>query len=159
MLRSKFRNGWSKAPRWAALALGFGPLLAGNGGAAKAELQPGSAGTVPPAGRRASADEVVVRTDGDRVFLSQGGGAFEELPLGNTPEATYLRRLLGAAGAGGASVTVPVGTIIVANGGGQGDGTKPKDSTGATSSDKEQSAPTKTSAPEKPKADDAQKGK
>jgi hypothetical protein len=49
-----------------------------------------------------STDRAMIRVDGDRVYLSEAGGAFQELRLGDTPEAHALRALLdregGAAG-------------------------------------------------------------
>lgn len=93
-----------------ALALGLGALVAGEARAAQ-----------PPA------SEVVLRTEGDRIYISERGDAFRELLLGDTPETAVLRRLLQQAGA--ERVTVPVGSIVVANGGGNASGMKPKAST------------------------------
>jgi hypothetical protein len=48
------------------------------------------------------ADSAVIRLDGNRLYLSEAGGAFRELSLGDTPEARALRVMLerqdGAAG-------------------------------------------------------------
>jgi hypothetical protein len=76
-----------------------------------------------------NSSDAAIRIDGDAISISQNGGAFEELRLGNTPEAAYLRKLLQEAGAGARSVTVPVGSMIVASGGGSGKGSKPKQQT------------------------------
>lgn len=49
-------------------------------------------------------DSAVIRLDGDRLYLAEAGGAFQELRLGDTQEARALRALLaeqgGAAGIG-----------------------------------------------------------
>jgi hypothetical protein len=74
-------------------------------------------------------NDAAIRVDGDTIYVSQNGGAFEELRLGNTPEAAYLRKLLQKAGASSGSVTVPVGSMIVASGGGSGKGSKPRQQT------------------------------
>jgi hypothetical protein len=59
---------------------------------------------------------------------------FEELHLGDTPEAAHLRKLLRDAGGTGKSVSVPTGSMIVAGGGGGAAGwsskSKPKPSEG-----------------------------
>ncbi|RZN23281.1 hypothetical protein [Bradyrhizobium sp. Leo121] len=70
--------------------------------------------------------------DSEKIFISQDGRTFEELHLGDTPEAAHLKKLLRDE-ADGRSVSVPVGSMIVASGGGSGKGAKPKNSR-ATSS-------------------------
>ena len=117
---------WLQLPRWGALILGFGALCAGGARASDTELQ--SVGSTPRPSKEhgATIDEVVIRTDGEKIYLSHGGSAFEEISLGNTAEAAYLKALLDETGAIGESVTVPVGSIIVANGVGRQHGTKPK---------------------------------
>jgi hypothetical protein len=67
---------------------------------------------------------------GDNIHISQDGSSFEELRLGDTPEAGYLKKLLRDAGAPGQSISVPIGATIVASGGGGAKGEKPKDSGG-----------------------------
>jgi len=68
-------------------------------------------------------DVATLRLDGDKIYLSQGGSAFEELALGDTPEARHLRKLLEDAGSG--TISAPVGSFIVANGGSGASGNKP----------------------------------
>jgi hypothetical protein len=122
----KLKSIWSQLPAWGALVLGFGALLGGDARADRSQLQP--SGTTPePPGRLASRlDEVAIRIDGDNIYVSQDGNSFEELRLGDTQEAAHLRKLLLDAGAVGQSVSVPVGSMIVASGGGSGKGAKPK---------------------------------
>ena len=121
MSREKLKSMWSQLPAWGALMLGFGALLGQDARADVAQVQP----SAPQATR---SDEVAVRLDGDTILFSQDGRAFEELELGNTAEATHLKQLLRDAGALGQAVSVPVGAMIVASGGGSGKGEKPKQS-------------------------------
>ena len=116
MSRASLKNVWSRMPVWGALMLGFGVLMGGSARADQPkppELTPDLTGQSP-----SRSDEVTLRIDGENIHLSQGGGAFEELRLGDTPEAEYLRKLLQDAGAIGQSVSVPIGSTIVAGGGG-----------------------------------------
>jgi len=66
--------------------------------------------------------EVVVKIDGEKLFISQDGSHFEELRLGDTREALHLRKLLRDEVSDGQSVTLPVGSMIVASGGASGKG-------------------------------------
>ena len=120
MSRASLEKVWSRMPAWGALMLGFGLLVGGNARANQPkppELTPDLSGQT-----LAGSDEVALRLDGEKISLSQGGGAFEELRLGNTPEAEHLRKLLRDAGAVGQSVSVPIGATIVAGGGGSASG-------------------------------------
>lgn len=130
MSRAKLRNIWSHLPAWGALLLGFGTLI---GGARAERPALGPSGTTPEPSRRlaSSANEVVVRIEGEKVYISQDSRRFEELRLGDTPEAAHLRKLLRDEGADRRSVSVPVGSMIVASGGGSGKGEKPKHSRAA----------------------------
>lgn len=90
----------------------------------------GAIATASDAG--AARGQILVKTDGDRIFVSQGAG-FQELQLADSTEAARLRGLLRDAARGGEAIAVPVDPFIVANGGGSGDGTKPKSSGGSSS--------------------------
>lgn len=126
MSRASLKNIWSYPPAWGALMLGFGALLAGGARADKSQLPPPEA--TPESSRRlvSKLDEVAIRIEGENIYISQRGSAFEELRLGDTPDAAHLRKLLRDAGAVGQSVSVPIGSMIVASGGGSGTGAKPK---------------------------------
>jgi hypothetical protein len=116
MSHASLKNVWSRIPGWGALMLGLGVLIGGNARADQGkspEWTPDLSGQSP-----SRSDEVSLRLNGENIFFSQGGGAFEELRLGNTPEAVYLRKLLRDAGGTGQSVSVPIGSTIVAGGGG-----------------------------------------
>ena len=117
MSRAKLRNIWSYLPVWGALLLSGGALMSG---ARADQPKPRPPELIPDLfGRPLSrSDEVVLRLDGENIYFSQGGSAFEELRLGDTPEAVHLRKLLRDAGGTGQSVSVPIGSTIVAGGGG-----------------------------------------
>jgi hypothetical protein len=112
MSSARLKNVWSKLPLRGALALGLGAFFA--------------SGAQSPTQAAASSNDAAIRVDGDTIYVSHNGDAFEELRLGNTPEVAYLRKLLQEAGASSGSVTVPVGSMIVASGGGSGKGSVPK---------------------------------
>jgi hypothetical protein len=129
MWRANLKSTWSQVLAGVAAALGFGTLF---GEVARAEVtQYHSAGTIPERSARATSrvDEVIVRIERDSVHISQDGSSFEELRLGDTPEAAHLKKLLRDAGAG-QSIPVPIGAMIVASGGGGHKAEKPKDSDG-----------------------------
>jgi hypothetical protein len=113
MSRAKLRYIWSHLPAWGALLLSGGALI----GSARADVKP-----QPPSRSNLEAHEVVVKVDGERLFISQDGSHFEELRLGDTREAVHLRKLLRDEVSDGRSVTVPVGSMIVASGGASGKG-------------------------------------
>jgi hypothetical protein len=120
MSRASLKNVWSRIPAWGALMLGFGVLIGGNANADQPkppELTPDLSGQSP-----SRSDEVALRLDGENIYFSQGGGAFEELRLGDTLEAVHLRKLLRDAGGMRQSVSVPTGSTIVASGGGSASG-------------------------------------
>jgi hypothetical protein len=126
MSDAKIRKNWLRLSKWGAVVLGFGTLFAGDARADKSALQPLST-TLGPSNRLdLDADEVLIRTEGERVYISQRGSAFEELSLGNTPEAAYFRKLLRDAEAANGQISIPTGSFIVANGGSNVDGAKPK---------------------------------
>jgi hypothetical protein len=127
MSRAKLKNIWSHLPAWGALLLGLGALI-GDARADRPELRPSSAPAEPSSRTASGAAEVAVRIDGEKIYISQDGRTFEELRLGDTPEAALLKKLLRDEGANGASVSVPVGSMIVASGGGGTKGAKPKGS-------------------------------
>jgi len=109
MARKKSGSGWSGVSGWGALLLGLGGVL--------------PSGEQAIAAFKLDTNTASLRADGDKIYLSQGGASFEELKLGDTPEARHLRKLL--RDAGGGEMTVPVGSFIVANGGASHPGSKP----------------------------------
>jgi hypothetical protein len=127
MSRAKLRKIWSGLPAWGALLLGLGTLI-GDARADRPELRPSGTPPEPSSQVASRAAEVAIRVDGEKIYISQDGNAFEELHLGDTPEAAYLKKLLRDEGADGASMSIPVGSMIVASGGGGTKGQKPKGS-------------------------------
>jgi hypothetical protein len=132
MSRMSLKNIWLQMPAWGALMLGA--LLAGGARADRSQLQPPEA-TPEPSRLASRLDEVAVRIDGENIYISQRGSAFEELRLGDTSDAAHLRKLLRDAGAEGQPVSVPIGSMIVASGGGSGKGEKPKQKTSKGTTD------------------------
>jgi hypothetical protein len=113
MSRAKLRNFWSHIPAWVALLFGGGALISSAQAGVKQQPQ-----GQPDFATR----EVVVKTDGENILISQDGRHFEELRLGDTREALHLRKLLRDEAADGQSITIPVGSMIVASGGATGKG-------------------------------------
>jgi hypothetical protein len=133
MSRARLKNIWLQLPAFGALMLGA--LLAGGARADRSQLQPPEATPEPSRQSASRLDEVAIRIDGENIYISQRGSAFEELRLGDTPDAAHLRKLLRDAGAEGQSVSVPIGAMIVASGGGSGKGEKPKQKTSKETTD------------------------
>lgn len=73
----------------------------------------------------APAAGAVIRLDGDRLYLSEAGGAFQELRLGDTPEARALRVMIEQQGD---SAGVRLNPVILAGSGGCGYHWVPDDS-------------------------------
>ena len=129
---TKLKDIFSKLPALGTLIFGFASLLAGNARADTSALQPTRA-TLEPSGQSTTrSNEVQVRIEGEIVYISQDGGLFEELRLGDVAETAYLKELLRDVGAERRSISVPVGAMIVASGGGSGKGGKPKNQTSIT---------------------------
>ena len=154
MSRPSLSKKLRRLPKLGTLALGFGGLLAADALAHKSDFH---AGAGPTPYRDRALDYVVMFLNGEKIYLSQRGGAFEELSLGSTQQATYLRQLLRDAGAAGQPVSVPIGSMVVANGGGAGDGkrpvaeeTKPKESEAGSASVKKEQEKKAKQAPNDP---------
>jgi hypothetical protein len=137
MSPASIKNILLQLPTWGALMLGFSALLGEEARADRSQLQPPQAAPIPSARSTARFDQVAIRIEGESIYISQGGSAFEELRLGDTPEAAHLRQLLLDAGALQHSVSAPVGPMIVASGGGSGKGEKPKQKTSGETTDPE----------------------
>jgi hypothetical protein len=125
MSLARLKTFWSHLPAFSALMLGFG-MFAGDARADRTPTLPTETTPDSSMSSTSNSGEVAIRLDGDNVYLSQDGTAFEPLHLGDTPEALHLKKLLRDAGAEDRPVSVPVGATIVASGGGSGKGFKPK---------------------------------
>ena len=128
---------WRWLRKWGALMLGVGAIVpTGDGRARSPEFalpEPISANQLH-SGRF---DDVLMRIEGDKIYVSQRGGVFEELSMGDTPYAAHLRSLFRDAAIVDGIVSVPVGSTVVANGGGYIDGVRPKQPETSTPADKQ----------------------
>ncbi|MBV8888228.1 MAG: hypothetical protein JO305_01015 [Alphaproteobacteria bacterium] len=116
----------SSARKWlgccsrAGMLLGIGALSALS---ASAEATPIDGNVQPreePQQNVAASGEMLIWCEGERIYLSESGGAARELGLGATAEAHDLRQLLERAGATGAAAGVRLDRLILAGGGGEG---------------------------------------
>lgn len=98
---------WLRLPGRVALILGLGALSTA-----------GARADAPDQDHRTASGDVLIRSEGGRIYFSEGGRGFEELRLGNTAEARHLRELVeDHAGGSGALRLNPT---ILAGGGGSG---------------------------------------
>jgi hypothetical protein len=71
------------------------------------------------AGQAASGD-LALRSEGGRIYLSEAGGGFRDLALGDTAEARRLRQLIEERAAPNGAVRLRPGPTTLAGGGGAG---------------------------------------
>jgi hypothetical protein len=124
---------WLGLPSRLALLLGLGALSAAGARADAALDRPGAGGapiphdnpaSVGPASRGpassgpANGGELLIRAEGGRLYLAEGGGEFQELRLRDMPEAVLLKQLVEGNGAGAAGIRL--GPMILAGAGGDG---------------------------------------
>ena len=126
MTPSNLRKSLQKFGKWGTLALGFGSLFAPNATAEKSELRSFAPGVPSSQQRDVSGGTVLVRLEGGTILVAEHGGAFEPLALKDSRQVEELRRLLSELGASTQPVSIPIGAMIVANGGAAGDASKPK---------------------------------
>jgi hypothetical protein len=109
---------WFRLPSRIALLLGLGALSAAAARAdAGHEMQGGGAEPVAQ-NLRATAGELLIWSEGERLYVSEDGSRAEELRLGDTAEARHLRQLLQQHG--GQSSGVRLDRTLLAGGGGKG---------------------------------------
>jgi hypothetical protein len=120
---------WLRLPSRIALLLGLGALSAAGARADTGQGQPG-AGIAPVArGHQARLGEALIRTEGGRIYLSEGGGEFREVQLADTIHARLLKQLVeynGAEQRAGVRLT----PMLLAGDGGSGFHWTPADNTG-----------------------------
>jgi len=146
MTPSDLRKSLQRFGKWGALALGFGGLFAADAAAKRSEL--GSFAPSVPSSQHCDVNDgtVLVRLERGIIFVAEHGGEFEPLILKESRQVEELRRLLDDAGAAAQPVSVPIGAMIVANGGAAGDANKPKTPDTDNGSGKKQPS-TKTKKP------------
>jgi hypothetical protein len=105
---------WLRLPSRIALILGMGALSTTGAQADAPEIGPGA--TVSPAGR----GDLLIRSVGGKVFLSEGGGEFRQVPFGDTPEARRLVQLLDRTDAAAGPAGLRLSPTLLAGGGGSG---------------------------------------
>jgi len=144
MSRANLKKSLFGLSKWVAFILGCGALFAGEAQANKSQIQPlGAMGPSNPLGR--NSDKVLVRLEGEKIYISQDGSTFTELSLADAPETAYFKELLRDATSADREIAVPLGPIIVANGGGNANGAKAKEAKKKKMEQKE--TPTKDAPP------------
>ena len=116
-----------RLPSRLALLLGLGAVSAATAQAAAPEINTDTMPERVPQQSGKAFGELAVWIDDGRVFVSESGKAAEELRIGNTAEAAYLRDLLERSGARATSPAVVPDRIILVGGGGSGIGWVPAD--------------------------------
>ena len=109
---------WLRLPSRIALLLGLGALSVT--GAAAGAPEPTADPTTPPASEkdRLNFVDLVIRSEGGRIYLSEGCGEFKALRLADTAEAQLLKEILERQGA--TSTAIRLKTTILAGSGGDG---------------------------------------
>jgi hypothetical protein len=116
-----------RLPSRIALLLGFGALSAAGAQANAKEVDLGKKPERVPQQSGKAFGELAVWTENGRVYVSESGKPAQELSLGNTAEAEYLRDLLQRNGANASSPSLVPDRIILVGGGGSGIGWVPAD--------------------------------
>jgi hypothetical protein len=126
MSRANLKESLFWLSKWVAFILGCGALFAGEAQASKSQIQPiGAVGPSNLLGR--NSDKVLIRLEGEKIYISQDGSTFRELSLVDAPETIYFKELLRDATSAAREIAVPLGPIIVANGGSGPAGAKSKE--------------------------------
>src|SRR6516225_2478040 len=119
MIPSSMRS-WLHLPSRIALLFGLGALSAAGAnadtGAVRSDYGPAH---VPQHSVKTFGD-VLVWSEGGRIYTAEPGREVQELALGDTPEARRLRQLLDRDGANAASPRALRDRIILVGGGGDG---------------------------------------
>lgn len=106
---------WLRLPSGFALLLGLGAVSAAGAQGDTPEVL--SHRAVPPVSHdRITFGDVLIRSEGGKLFLSEGGRDFEELPVKDTAEARHLQQLLKHYGAA-SGLTVRINPTLVADSG------------------------------------------
>jgi len=100
---------WLRLPSRVALILGLGALPT-----------TGLKADAPEQNNPTSFGNVLIRSEGGKIYLSEGGGKFQELQLRDSAEARLLRQLLEQNGTATAPAGLRLNPTILAGGGGAG---------------------------------------
>jgi hypothetical protein len=120
MLISSSLPKWLRLPSRIALLLGLGALSATGAKADTREVYSGQEpARVPQQSVKTFAD-LLLWSEGERIYVAEPGTDARELPLGDTPETHRLRQLLQRDGATKESPRVLHDRIILVGGGGSG---------------------------------------
>jgi hypothetical protein len=109
---------WSRLPSRIAVLLGMGALSAAVAQPAVAEPDLGKGPTRVPQRSAKSFGEVLIWSEGGRIYFSESGNEAQELRLGDTPQARHLEALLEREGAVAGSPRVLQHRLILVGGGG-----------------------------------------
>lgn len=110
---------WLRPPGWLALLFGAGALSVSGAETAIAEPHLGDGLMRVPQQSVKNFGEVLVWTDAGRIYFSESGREPQEIRLGETPEASRLRRLLEREAATAASPRILKHRMILVGGGGE----------------------------------------
>jgi hypothetical protein len=109
---------WLRLPSRIAVLLGMGALSATGAQPAMAEPELGKGPMRVPQQSAKSFGEVLIWSEGGRIYFSESGNEAQELRIGDTPQARHLRELLVREGAVAESPRVLQHRLILVGGGG-----------------------------------------
>ena len=109
---------WLRLPSRIAVLLGMGALSATGAPPAMAEPELGKGPLRVPQQSAKSFGEVLIWSEGGRIYFSESGNEAQELRLGDTPQAGRLRELLVREGAVAELPRVLQHRLILVGGGG-----------------------------------------
>lgn len=102
-----FKAKWLRLPSGIALVLGLGTIASA-----------GAQADTPDQGHRTAPDDVLIRSEGGKIFLLEGGRE-DELKLSATPQRDHLLRVLEEHGPAGIKLNADP-RLIMSGGGGAG---------------------------------------
>jgi hypothetical protein len=100
---------WLRLPGRTALILGLGALSTA-----------GAQAKTPDQDHRMASGDLLIRSEGAKIYFSEEGKEFQELQLRDTAEARYLRQLIEQNGAAAGPAGLRLCPTILAGGGGTG---------------------------------------
>jgi hypothetical protein len=100
---------WLRLPGRAALILGLGAL---SGAAARADT--------PDQAHRTALDDLVIRSEGGKIYFSERGLDFQELQLSDTAAARHLKQVIEHRSVEQGSAHIRLNSHTLAGGGGAG---------------------------------------